>query len=201
MTALLKLQRFFDGVAPRWILDTEKRRAQLADVFKAYDLPCDGPALDIGSGASILAPFLLEAGPRSVFEVEISRSMLLLGRELHPGLHGLHFLQSDAHVLPFRDGVFGSVHCFSAFPHLIAPDAALAEFRRCLQPGATLCILHLMNHEELNALHRGVGDVVADDVLPPVETLSRDVQQAGFTVMRAEERPGLYLLTARASHN
>lgn len=226
MNALLRKQAFFDGVVPDWIRDTDERSARLAELFAAYDLPVNAPALDVGSGAGIMLPFLMErlrtkqqsvsdAAAHSpglarktreatnmhpdapaVIELEISPEMLRMARDTHGTEHGIAYLQADAHHLPFPGNYFGTVHCFSVYPHFDHPRRALAEFRRCLRPGGALCILHLMGHEELNAIHRDAGRVVAEDRLPPVDRVAEIVEESGFVVRYTEERSDLYLLVA-----
>ena len=197
MHPLLERQAFFDEVVPRWILDTEERSARLAGIFAQHPLPLDGPILDVGGGAGILLPLLRRHAPDSrIVELEVSMEMLRMARSLHTGLPGIDYLQADGHRLPFPDRSFGSIHCFSVFPHLHDRPSAVAELRRCLRPRGALCILHLMGHEQLNQLHRDAGRAVAEDVLPPVRTLAEILREAGFSVTRAEERHDLYLLTA-----
>lgn len=189
-------QLFFDDAAPRWVREEEQRSARLASLFAAGMLPAAGPVLDVGSGTGILIPHLLAAGCRPVLACEISHGMLQQAQARHGNAEGTLFVQGDGQRLPLRDRSCGTVHCFSVFPHFDAPAQALGEFRRVLRPGGTLCILHLMDHEELNALHREAGHAVAKDILPPVHRLAADVAAHGFRVTQAEERPGLYLLTA-----
>ncbi len=198
MSALLDRQAFFDDFVPRWILDTEERSIRLEAIFRAHEIPLAGPILDVGGGAGILLPLLRSHAEREtlIVELEISREMLRMGKQLHGDLPRISYIQADGHVLPFPDDYFGSVHCFSAFPHFHERGKVLREFHRCMRPGGRLCILHLMAHEELNALHRDAGRVVAEDHLPPVEVLAGIVGEAGFDVDLAIERSDLYLLTA-----
>jgi len=135
------------------------------------------------------------AGP-AVIELEISPEMLRMARATHGTDNGIAYLQADAHHLPFPDSFFRCVHCFSVYPHFDHPRRALAEFRRCLRPDGALCILHLMGHEELNAIHRDAGRVVAEDRLPPVDRVAEIIEESGFVVRYAEERSDLYLVVA-----
>ncbi|MBE0643849.1 MAG: class I SAM-dependent methyltransferase [Bacteroidetes bacterium] len=198
MHRMNETRSFFDAMAPKWIVDTEERTARLAEIFSHYDLPLAAPLLDIGGGAGILLPFLRNHGMphASIIELEIAQEMLRLARQRHGEDHHITFLRGDGQRLPFRNAMFGSVHCFSVYPHFHDPKSALAEIRRCLSPEGGLCILHLMGHEQLNALHREAGRVVAHDVLPPIDRLAQTVREAGYAVTHAEERDDLYLLTA-----
>ncbi|MDT8323828.1 MAG: class I SAM-dependent methyltransferase [Bacteroidota bacterium] len=190
-------QLFFDDVAPRWMRDEEARSARLAELFSAGVLPVTGPVLDVGTGTGILIPHLLAAGCRAIHACEISGAMLQSAWTRYAGARGVHFLRCDAQRLSLRDASVATVHCFSVYPHFDTPDRALAEFRRVLRPGGKLCILHLMDHTELNALHSDAGRAVAHDLLPPMDALSATLQRCGYHVLHAEERPGLYLLCAQ----
>jgi ubiquinone/menaquinone biosynthesis C-methylase UbiE len=201
MHPLSDTQAFFDDVVPRWILDTDERSGRLQDIFTQYKIPLDGPLLDVGGGAGILLPLLRRhATPGTrIVELEVAREMLRMARHMHDELADIDYLLADGHRLPFSNGSFGGIHCFSVFPHFHDPHTALSEFHRCLRAGGHLCILHLMGHEQLNQLHRDAGRVVAEDVLPPVDVLSHIVEQAGFRVIQSQERSDLYLLMAEAS--
>ena len=189
-------QLFFDDVAPRWVRDEEERSARLAGLFSSGILPVSGPVLDVGTGTGILLPHLRASGCDAIDACEISEAMLRTAQERHGNVPGVRFLRCDAHRLPVRDASYGTVHCFSVYPHFDDPDRAIAEFRRVLRAGGSLCVLHLMDHMELNALHRDAGHAVAHDVLPPVKTLADTLTSSGYRVLHAEERPGLYLLHA-----
>jgi demethylmenaquinone methyltransferase/2-methoxy-6-polyprenyl-1,4-benzoquinol methylase len=199
MLTLAEKQAFFNDAAPRWILDSEIRSARLEHIFQENMLPLAAPILDVGGGTGILLPLLRRhAKPDAhIVELEVAMDMLRTAKTLHDAVPRIDYMQADGQRLPLASGTFGSIHCFSVFPHFHEPLAALAEFRRCLRPGGALCIMHLMGHEELNNLHRSAGRVVAEDVLPPVETLADTVRRTGFDILHAEERPDLYLLIAQ----
>ena len=47
-------------------------------------------------------------------------------------------VEGDVEALPFADGSFGTVLCTEVIEHIPDPSAALAEYRRVLQPGGLL---------------------------------------------------------------
>ena len=49
-----------------------------------------------------------------------------------------HVIEGDVEALPFADGSFGTVLCTEVIEHIPDPSAALAEYRRVLQPGGVL---------------------------------------------------------------
>ncbi len=189
---------FFNGIAPRWIKDTDIRRARLERIFRLYDIPAVAPVLDIGSGTGILLPFLREnnSGSELIVELEISGEMLDLARTAHGDMPGTGYVQGDAHRLPFPDSSFATAMCFSVYPHFHAPATAIGEIRRCLLPGGRLCILHLMGHHELNAMHREAGEIVSRDFIPPAENLAMQLHVQGFEPYQVVEQSDLYLLLA-----
>lgn len=197
MTETLRKKEFFDAVAPRWISDQEQRTMRLEEIFRRAEIPFAAPLLDVGGGVGILLPLLRERSAGPIVEYEISREMITRARDAHEQRGGIGFVQGDAHWLPFPDNHFCTVHCFSVYPHFTQPAQALAEIHRCLRPGGTLCILHLMGHRELNAMHRKAGECVSRDVLPLISRLASSLQPMGFEVLCAEERSDLYLLVAR----
>jgi demethylmenaquinone methyltransferase/2-methoxy-6-polyprenyl-1,4-benzoquinol methylase len=195
MSSIAAKQVFFDRALPRWMEDLEQRSARLTEIFARYPIPRDGPILDVGAGTGILLPFL-RGKEATVTELEISGAMLRQARDSNVSSDKTRFVQGDAHALPFAGEVFGSIHCFSVFPHFDSPERALREFARCVRTGGSLCILHLMGHEALNRIHRDAGRTVRDDVLPPVAQLANLVSKQGFRITLKEERDDLYLILA-----
>ncbi|MCZ7557034.1 MAG: class I SAM-dependent methyltransferase [Bacteroidia bacterium] len=192
---------FFDETAPRWVRDAEQRSAHIARILAKHDLPLTAPLLDVGSGAGILLPFILANNDDSalITEFDISREMMQHARALHGARSGVHYIQGDAHHLPFRDASYETVMCFSVYPHFQNPVAALTEIRRCLIPGGRLCIFHLMGHRELNDMHRAAGKAVQGDVIPPADALSLLLAKNDFTPYVVRELSDLYLIIARRS--
>jgi len=192
---------YFDELAPRWIHDIDERSSRLGEIFAEYHIPVPAPVLDVGSGTGILLPLLRERTGMnaSIVELEVSHEMLRLARDMNSTPGAIHYIQADAHTLPFPTNAFASAFCFSVYPHFSDPQRAIAELHRCLQPGGLLLILHLMGHRELNAMHGKARATVSRDVMPPVDVLARSIADAKFTVERMEERCDLYLLQAKRS--
>jgi ubiquinone/menaquinone biosynthesis C-methylase UbiE len=192
---------FFDETAPRWLQDMEQRSGHIARVLTAHDIPLSAPLLDVGSGAGILLPFILERnGDAAVItEFDVSREMLQLSRTLHGARAGVSYVQGDAHNLPLRDASYRTAMCFSVYPHFQAPALALAEMHRCLTPGGQLCILHLMGHRELNDMHRAAGKAVEGDIIPSARDLAHVLAKNDFTPYVVREQSDLYLILARRS--
>jgi ubiquinone/menaquinone biosynthesis C-methylase UbiE len=201
MHDITEIKVFFDDTAPRWLLDMEQRSGHIARVLTAHNIPLSAPLLDVGSGAGILLPFILDRnGDTAVItEFDVSREMLQLSRTLHAARSGVSYVQGDAHHLPLRDASYRTAMCFSVYPHFHAPALALAEIHRCLKPGGQLCIMHLMGHKELNEMHRAAGKAVEGDRIPPARDLALILAKSGFFPYFIREQSDLYLILARRS--
>ena len=91
----------------------------------------NAPILDAGCGTGLNLRHL----PAGSTGVDINpRNIELLKKRLpnHTVVEG------DVEALPFADASFGTVLCTEVIEHIPDPSAALAEYRRVLQPGGVL---------------------------------------------------------------
>jgi SAM-dependent methyltransferase len=132
------------------------------------DLDLGADVLEIGPGYGATSRVLAErAGSLTVLELE-PRYCEALRRKLGGGVE---VVQGDATAMPFADGRFSAVVCFTMLHHLpstAAQDRLLAEAVRVLAPGGVLAGTDSLGTGLLfRALH--VGDTlvpVAPDGLP-----------------------------------
>ena len=140
-------------------------------------------------GGRPLGELVLEvgAGPGVVTEVLARRVPWLVAVELDPALAaglrrrvdgGVSVVRADATRLPFADGWFSAVACFTMLHHV--PSVALqarmlAELRRVLRPGGLLAGTDGMDTPERRRLHVGDVFVPADP-----STLAGRLRAAGF---------------------
>ena len=91
----------------------------------------NAPILDAGCGTGLNLRHL----PEGSVGVDINPRNIALLRERLPN-HTV--LEGDVEALPFDDASFGTVLCTEVIEHIPDPSAALAEYRRVLQPGGVL---------------------------------------------------------------
>jgi ubiquinone/menaquinone biosynthesis C-methylase UbiE len=98
-------------------------------------------AAGTGHAARSLAPSV-----RAVIAVDATDAMLARGQAAarDEGVTNIVFARADAAALPFLDGSFDIVVCRFALHHFEAPEAKLAEMRRCLRPGGQLALADLV---------------------------------------------------------
>ncbi len=198
---LRQIQKYFDQKAPEWdySFDVEKLE-RLRAIFKSLIPPLKSPVLDLGCGTGALLHVLPAQLSSNAPIIELDISFFMLTQALAKSRNlkiRVNALQGDGHALPFKAATVGSVVTFQVFPHFVQPQRVIEQIARCLKPGGLFCVLHLMDHQKLNNLHRRFGDVVENHALPAVQVLQQWVESQSFEVLRAIENQELYLLLAQ----
>jgi len=88
--------------------------------------------LDVGAGMGRLSLELARCHANKVFSADLSVDMLKLASRNSGSTDNLEFVNSDAHLLPFRDQSFDYVVGLDILCHLAEPKKALREFYRVL---------------------------------------------------------------------
>ncbi len=192
-------REFFDRIAPQWDTfggppdATEKQRefVKIATEHKPSRI------LDAGCGTGVLVPHLRGLCTRAaVVEQDLSSEMLAVNRGKHGDGPTITYCCGDLETAPLPTEGFDSVLFFNVLPHFPSTEHAIRRAKELLSLSGRLAIGHLMDSTELNAFHAGVDGPVHHDVLPPVRVLVVLLRAAGLNVLRAEERPGWYLVVA-----
>ena len=108
-----------------------KNRAWMVRRMVAKNATPNAPILDAGCGTGLNLRHL----PEGSVGVDINPRNIALLRQRLPN-HTI--LEGDVEALPFDDASFGTVLCTEVIEHIPDPSAALAEYRRVLQPGGVL---------------------------------------------------------------
>ena len=95
--------------------------------------------LEVGYGSGLILPELARHTKRLV-AIDIHGQAVEVYRMLeHEGIKAeLH--QGSLYEMPFADGEFDALACFSVLEHLTDLDAAMREFCRVTRPGAILAL-------------------------------------------------------------
>lgn len=152
--------------------------------------------LEIGPGLGVTTRRLAELVPRLVALEIDERYVARLRREFEVAHHGVEVVHGDASRMPFPDGSFTGVACFTMLHHVPEPglqDAIFAEARRVLRPGGVFVGSDGRPSLRFRLIH-------LFDTMVPVdpETLPGRLEAAGFTDARVRVVPGRVHFTARA---
>jgi ubiquinone/menaquinone biosynthesis C-methylase UbiE len=108
-----------------------KNRAWMVRRMVAKYATPNAPILDAGCGTGLNLRHL----PEGSTGIDINPRNIELLRKRLPN-HTV--VEGDVEALPFADASFGTVLCTEVIEHIPDPSAALAEYRRVLQPGGVL---------------------------------------------------------------
>ena len=178
----------WDGMMPRGLVSrVEKKIAPLFGVKKSERV------LDVGSGTGILLPFLRKAaGPGGkIVALDYSSRMLEKAREKFGD--GFTYVCANAERMPFRNGSFNRVICFSAFPHFPRKLKVMRELKRVLKAGGKLIVAHADTRETLNKRHTQIGGAVRRDLIPEDSRMIKLLARAGFEDAFVREGKNFYI--------
>lgn len=127
---------------PDWAAHVEHRegedlheRARLARVRALVgDALTRGPILNLGCGTGGFNAAAVQAGA-SVIGVDADADAVAIC-----ALRGGRYVRAEGEALPFRDGAFALVHCFSVIEHVRSVERTVAEMVRVTRPGGALYV-------------------------------------------------------------
>jgi len=191
---------FFDSAASKWdeIIERDRHTKMLEEMVDGFGIREGDAILDVGTGTGVLLPLLGRAtGARGTIAAMDFSIKMLLAAAAHDFDMRPAFFNAGVAAIPFKEGSFDKVTCFSAFPHFPEKLKALAEMVRVLKKDGSLFIAHLHSIEEIAELHHGVGGSVRGDRLPDRETMAGLMSQSGLSDVKIENEPGRFLASGR----
>jgi ubiquinone/menaquinone biosynthesis C-methylase UbiE len=142
-------RRFFDSISEPAKLPEHQNLS--GDFYRhtAADLAeKTGTLLDMGTGAGLLLPALLQKAD-TIIAVDSSATMLdMASKSLNGQQQRCDFRLGDLEHLPVADGEVDEVMACMVLHHLSAPAKAIAEARRALRPGGRLVLVDLHRHTD-----------------------------------------------------
>ena len=141
-----------------------------------------GRVLNVGCGTGGFNVAATRAGVGAVGVDDDDEAIGICGLKARKA--GGAFVQAHAEALPFADGVFDLVHCFSVIEHVASVEATVAEMVRVTRPGGAIYV----HTPSAWSLWEGHYKVFWLPFLPPA--LAR-------LYLRLRGRPTAYLATLR----
>jgi ubiquinone/menaquinone biosynthesis C-methylase UbiE len=184
-------RRSYDAVAARYAetfgseLDHKPLDRALLDVV-LEEVGSGAVVADLGCGPGHVAAWLAERGARSV-GIDLSEVMVDTGRREFPRVE---FRQGDLLALPAADDEFDAAVCFYSIIHLRPEerDAAFAEMRRVLRPGAPLLVAFHVGTEVRHRDEWWGHEVELDFRFFEMDDVIEAVEGAGFGVAARVQR-------------
>lgn len=130
------------------------------------DVPLTGRVLELGPGYGITTRWLAEhGGALSAVEVDPA-----LAADLRDQFPEVDVREGDGAALPFEDGTFDAVVCFTMLHHVPSPehqDRLFAEAARVLRPGGVFAGSDSVVSLRFRLLHIGDTMVPVDPAVMP----------------------------------
>lgn len=193
-----KHRAYFNEKAAAWDeMMAHKPHEKLAEIFADLKFTPGSTVLDVGTGTGVMLPILKGiVGPSGrIVAFDLAEEMLFLA-QLKNGRENIDYVRGDIAEAPFEENTFDAVICNSCFPHFPNQPACVGEMARILKPGGRVVVCHLSSRQNLNAMHRSLGGVVGNDLLPDEEEMMLMFNDAGFGSIRIDDMNDRYILTA-----
>jgi ubiquinone/menaquinone biosynthesis C-methylase UbiE len=216
--SMLDVEAFKENERLAWNLCAERYDRCLTTPFTPFcqelvslaQLASGQKVLDVATGSGLAA--LLSASrvgsEGRVVGIDLSDVMIQLARERASALEvsNVEFLQMDAESLEFPPDFFDAVLCALGLMLCPAPARALSEMYRVLRPDGIVA-LSVFGQGSKVALRAFIEPFIP--YMPPApqrgpsifgfghtETLEEALKEAGFSELRAEQRPHILTLDA-----
>ena len=155
--------------------------------------------LEPGCGTGRLTEVLAaKVGPNgSVVAIDISPAMVVETRRKLSGYENVKILMGAVEEQEAIIGKFHMIICHQVFPHFENPGDALGKLSNMLHTDGRIVISHFISSEEINDVHRKSHTVVANDKIPPKETLRKWCSRLNLAIEAWQDDDEGYLLSAR----
>jgi ubiquinone/menaquinone biosynthesis C-methylase UbiE len=198
-------KQFFNDHAERWTdmwyrdhsTGRDNRHEEdFKRLFSLLPLKAGDQVLDVGCGAGVLVPFVLERIRESgmLHELDFAEKMIETNRRLHEG-GNIRFIVADAEVAPLEDASCDAVICFSSFPHFHDKAKAVGKLWRILKPGGIFAVSHFDSSGGINK-HHETCHAVMHDHLPDEAAMRALLREVNLDIGVFIDEPGFYCIIA-----
>jgi ubiquinone/menaquinone biosynthesis C-methylase UbiE len=193
---------FFDEqVHTKWAAQAYgmKEETKLKHLFDITGSPLGLRLLEPGCGTGRLTEVLAaKVGPNgSVVAIDISPAMVIETRRRLNGYENVEILMGAVEEQVGIIGKFHMIICHQVFPHFENPGDALGKLSNMLHSGGRIVISHFISSAEINDVHRKSHTVVANDKIPPKETLQKWCDRLNLAIEAWQDDDEGYLLSVR----
>jgi ubiquinone/menaquinone biosynthesis C-methylase UbiE len=189
---------YFNSQAQIWDEKiAEKDTAKLERIADWLSIESGSTILDVGSGTGVFLPYLLKitGSGGSIIALDHAEKMLHKATGKCFGCN-VSCICADVSSIPMAGDTCDAVVCYSSLPHFPDKPLAVREMQRVLKKGGQLFVCHSSSREHINSIHRRIPHV-QNDMLPDAIEMTMLLTNAGFSGIRVEDTPELYLACGR----
>lgn len=190
------------GLWQRKIAECLEGKSRRLTVFGALGIDAGQSVLDLGCGGGhLLRDIALAVGENGrAVGLDASEAQIEAAQALCDGLASAELHQGDATALPFEDAAFDRLASIQMLEYVPEVDAALAEARRVMKPGAKAALVSVLwDHWRFHGAEAQLNDLFHDTwrkhchhQMLPLEIVPK-LRQAGFDGI--EQRPIAFINT------
>ncbi len=187
---------FFNINAESWddnpdLLTTEKIKKTILPLLKIKNTDS---VLDAACGTGILIQTFKEQKIKaSLCAVDFAEKMINKAKQKFPDVN---FILADVSCMPFENETFTKVVSLNSFPHFEDKNRAVKEMARVLKKNGTLIIAHTNSKCRIDAHHRKIGGIIAEDMLPSNDNLREILSESGFSNIEFTDNEEFYIVKA-----
>ncbi|HOX28564.1 MAG TPA: methyltransferase domain-containing protein [bacterium] len=172
----------------------DKHAKDFERLFSKIDLKPGDRVLDVGCGAGVLVPLILEriTAAGCLFELDYSEKMIEVNKRNHPE-GNIQFITADVVDAPLPPESCDAVICFSCFPHFHDKKRALEVLVKVLKKNGVFAMSHFSSSKGINE-HHGNCRAVMHDMLPDEDAMLAMLKATGLKVKDFVDEPGFYLI-------
>ena len=163
---------------------------RLQSVVEMASIAPGEAALDVGTGAGVLIPFILQREPSRVVGCDLSGEMLKIASQRYGD--SVTFLESDVVDLTDEYGPFNAVFCNAMFGNVFDQRQTVEAIASLLSPGGRLVISHPMGSDFVRRLKAGSPQYHLKE-LPDEAALGGLLSGTGLAVTQYVDEPDLYV--------
>ncbi len=189
---------YFNMLAEKWDKICVHDSKKIEFILDKTGVNKGAKVLDVGTGTGVLIPFLLRriGDEGEIYAVDIAEKMLEVAAKKFKNPN-VHFIEGDICSVDLPHDFFDLVICYSVFPHFNDKQAAILKMKGFLKSGGCIAICHSQGREEINKLHRSLGETVACDCLPSADVISQWCHEAGMKTIASTDDSEMFLVMAQ----
>ena len=184
---LNNIKTYFNERAEKWDENIYHDPEKLDTICRKLDIKKSDKILDIGTGTGVMISYLHEQIDASgnIVALDISENMINISKAKYPKneFPNVEFLVQDIYNYQFRDK-FDVILCYSCFPHFIKQSETIKKLSTGLNNEGKLMIAHSQSRDTINSFHKECDKIVSKDRLPPLDELSKMMEDSGLKVKK-----------------
>lgn len=182
---------FFNARAKNWAHVDDEKRMIMEKVIDMTQIHQGDKVLDVGCGAGVLYPLLMEIPVNSYTGMDISDEMLEQFKEA-TGINEKHLICGDFQQPLHLDEEVDLIIIFNSIPHFDDLETVFTNAKNNLAGEGSFVIAHGRTRAGIKKRHEEMNFSLGRDAIPKDEVLKELCNKHGFQVTKIEDEEFFY---------